>query len=126
MSTIAYTVENAKPGVRVVTWASMGVNDVGVGFVSAMYADKTIQAYSGAWNSSTVVVEGTNETSNPSNWEHLHKVDTSTMTLSDVAGDRLEQILENPYQIRPRISGGTGSITVKLLVATPMEYNRAE
>ena len=79
------------------------------------YSDKTIQLY-GNFDTGTATLQGANDTSSPT-WATLHKPDGNNLTMT-AAG--INQILENPYQIRVVMTSGGAScaVTAVLIVST--------
>lgn len=99
--------------VDVRTWVVTGAGaDDGQPYVSYLRPDKTIQLIAADFSSTTVVIEGSND---GTNWEALTDADGNpcSFTSADIVFVR-----ESPFYLRPRASGGTGSITVILVAAT--------
>ncbi len=121
MATVTHTAQNPIGGVVVVTWSGMQNGDVGDGVVSAMFADKSVQASGTFGVGGTAVLEGSTAVSGPS-WALLNDPLGNPINLTAVT--QVKEVLENPYQIRPRISGGDGStsMTVQLCMSTPTLY----
>lgn len=114
----AYTVENTHGGVRIVTWSLTTADGTGTQLIAPMYADKSIQVY-GTFGGTTVIIEGSND-SGASTFFTLNDPQGNALSLTSATG---EQILENTYLVRPRLSGGAGAtVTVKLLLSTPTEF----
>ena len=118
MAVIGYTADNTVAGVRVITWASMAVSDTGTPFICAMYADRTVQVHGNFSVGGNVIMEGTNQPTGPSIYATLNDPLGNTVSISTA---KVQQILENTFYIRPRISAGDAStsLTVRLLVSTP-------
>lgn len=106
-------------GVVVYRWV-LDAGDTGKPVVAPHYPDKTVQVDNGAgsYGDSTVTIQGTLEVSeSPTLWQTLN--DPSSTALSAIAADKIEGVLENVYQIRPSVSGTTGSnIEVYLMINT--------
>ena len=121
MATREYTVENLIGGIKVVTWTGLLNGDVGKPFVSPQFADKCVQTEGDFGVGGACEIEGTNYTT-PGNYRTLNDPQGNPLS---VLTPKVEQILENPYQLRPRVSSGDGTtdLTVKLLVSTPTAYD---
>ena len=121
MATVGYTVENLIGGVKVVTWTPFtSANLDGAPFVCGQWADKCVQVY-GTFDSATVTMQGTNDTTGGT-YATLNDPQGNALTFT-VA--KIEQVLENSYQVRPLVSGAgaSASVTVKMLVSTPTSYD---
>ncbi len=85
-------------------------------------ADKSVQVLGNFGTSGNIQVQGTNNPAQASENAAFASTDYSLLNDAqgnalDLANTRIEQILENPYWIRPRVSAGTGvSVTVYLCV----------
>lgn len=76
------------------------------------HADKTIQVY-GTFGSGTLTLEGANHPTSPT-WAALTNQGDNTIALT-AAG--IELVSQNPYQIRPNLTGSTdATITVIIVV----------
>lgn len=106
-------------GVVVYKWV-LNAGDTGTPVVAPHYPDKTVQVDNGAgsYGDSTVTIQGTLEVSaSPTLWQTLN--DPNGTALSAIAADKIEGILENVYQIRPSVSGTTGTnLEVYLMINT--------
>lgn len=114
MATISIVPTKISRGSHKWAWPAMGDADVGEPLGpdggGIAFADKTVQI-EGAFDSATVVIQGSND---GTNW----------FTLTNPAGadistgvDTLEAILENPIYIRPSTSGGLGSAVINVILS---------
>jgi acetylornithine/succinyldiaminopimelate/putrescine aminotransferase len=111
MATIDYTLEEIEGGrAVVVTWAALGNADNGQAFDWASYSDRSAHI-AGTFGGATVVMEGSNTTSN-----YVTSTDTLGNAVS-VTSLGLKQINEIVRRIRPRTSGGTGTAVTVTMVA---------
>jgi hypothetical protein len=100
---------------KVYQWTITTTNQDGAPvIIRGKYADKSIQAF-GTWGTTpTLKFQGTNEVVTPANWYNLNDPQGSEISL---AADKIEQVLENTYQVRPYLPAGTGTtLTVILCV----------
>jgi len=109
MST-AFTVEIISAEVSKVKWANIPLNGTGDPVWFPHMADKCIQVI-GTWGGATLLIEGSLD---GINFETLNDPFGAALSFS---GNKLKQVLEDPYVVRPRVSGGDGttSLTVYLL-----------
>lgn len=98
----------AQQGVLQTVWTPMGNADTGTPDQLSRWPQKSVQ-FGGTFGGATVVLEGSDD-------------GTTYATVKDVAGTSVSatsaarfDVLDVPYHIRPRTSGGTGTaITVTL------------
>ena len=99
-------------GVIAVQWTSWAGTTTGIPLTLAAYPDKTVAAH-GTWGGATLVVEGSMD-------------GTNYFTLNDSRGegnaisltaDNIVTILENPYYVRCKPTGGTGTALTVTIVA---------
>lgn len=121
MATRDYTVENLIGGVKVVTWTGLLNGDVGAPFISAQFADKCVQVEGSFGVGGTCEIEGTNYTSGPT-YRTLNDPQGNALSVTSA---KVEQVLENPYMVRPRVSAGDGNtnLVLKLVATTPTQYD---
>lgn len=115
MATIQPTVtEFNRARTRRVSWAGLTNVDDGAPIDWSAHSDKSVQVI-GTFGGATVVIQGSNDLENPTNWTTL--TDLLGNALSFTAAG-LEQITENTCWIRPVCSGGAGptSVTVQMLL----------
>lgn len=109
--------------VEVWTWSGLvgSTNDTGRPVRFAKYSDKCLHVYGGTWGGSTFTLQGSNDSrADPDDAGHASAVwidltDAQGNTISKTA-DSIEQVLENPLWIRPRLTGGTGTGIVATLL----------
>ena len=108
-------------GLKLVRWAGLGASDTGQPFVVAQYSDKTVQWVS--TGGSGITIQGSLDSSvdsagnpNTTDWETLN--DPQGNAMSAVTADKIENILEHCYQIRPSCGAGVSGATVWLLLAS--------
>lgn len=118
MAEIGYTIlvtGQEHRGVGLVRWAGMGNGDVGKPFVFPGHPDRSVHVKGTYGAGGTVVLEGS-----------LEVAPESYCTLNDPQGnplsfslEKIEQVLENATNIRPRVSAGdeTTSLDVYLLMS---------
>lgn len=127
MATRSFTVEmpvhangSNSPGAMIVTWTGLLTGDDGAPFVMPFKQNKSVQVF-GAFSGASIVIEGTNQqayTTVPAviagrtyaqlNDPHANALD---FTLA-----KIEQVLENPNAIRPRVVGGDGNTTLTVVM----------
>lgn len=116
MSTAWTAVGTAWDGqtVKVVRW-TLDAGETGDPFVVAAYSDKTVQ-----WvntGGSGITIQGSLDPDQAtSDWETLN--DPQGNPLSAVVTDKIENILEHTYQLRPVAGAGVSGATVWLLLAS--------
>jgi len=99
--------------IKVFIWTLTTADPTGDPLVLPTAADKTVQAY-GAFGSGTLTLQGANHPSSPT-WATL--TDQVDNNLSFTDNTKIEVVAQNPFQIRPVLTGSTGaSITVLLVV----------
>ena len=104
-------------GTRIITWAGLDSDDSGSPYACvAHYPDKVVQI-TGTFDTTTIVIEGTLDTGDSPVYFTLTDPQGNAISKTAAAG---EQILENVYKIRPRVTAGGAStdLTVKLLLTT--------
>jgi hypothetical protein len=104
-------------GVRVFKWASLTeTNNTGEPIPAAYLADKSVHVR-GTWGTGGhAAIQGSNEADvAPASANYTILADPQGNSI-DLTADKIEQILENPYWIRPAITAGTGvNLTVWLV-----------
>jgi len=103
-------------GTRVVRWTLPAVNDTGRPYPSIAMSDKTVQVT--GLSTSTLTIQGTNQ---------IDPASATYATLSDPGGtalaltvDGMKLIAENPYQIRPILTGGANTnVVVRIAMKDP-------
>lgn len=115
------------PGCLGVKWVGLANGDDGAPFVCSHRADKCVMAYGTPGAAPHILIEGTNEQVYGPDGSALGAptyvtlVDPSSAALDFITSPRIEQVLENPLAIRPRVSAGDGTTnwTVTMIVASP-------
>lgn len=106
-------VSNVHDRIKIFQWTLTTADATGSALVIPSHADKTVQAY-GTWGSGTLTIQGANHPSSPT-WATL--TDQIDNALSFTDDTKIEVIAQNPYQIRPVLTGSTGAtVTVVLVV----------
>lgn len=136
MATIPFTVAiptyahggNA-PSSFIVTWGPMANGDDGKPFVCPNRADKSIQVLGTFGAGGNAKIEGTNKQAYNPDGSAIALVTADYATLNDpqanaldVTAAKIEQVLENPNAIRPRITAGDGTtaLTIIMVVSAPV------
>lgn len=96
--------------VAVTTWDAMAQNDDGEPVRLAVYSDRSIQLI-GTFGGASVTIGGSND---GINYHALNDTSGSPLTLTDAA---LKQIVELPVFIKPRVFGGDGTTSIKVVLA---------
>lgn len=121
MATIPFTWEE-KFGVGTyvdrIRWTGLqgATSDVGDPLIVAgTLTDKCVQLI--GVTGPTVVLEGTNADPVDNVWETL--TNPAEVLINDAITPKLQQILQNPYAIRPRVAGAAANISVVLIMRRP-------
>ena len=102
-------------GVRIVRWVGLTNADTGEPVVVGAYQDKSVQFIDMDGNG--VTIQGSLDTDPAtSDWETLN--DPQGGALSAVVADKLENILEHVYQLRPLAGASLTSGTILLLLGS--------
>jgi len=106
-------VEKALGGkVKLIMWEGLLNGDTGAWYrnIGARYADKSAHVFGTFGTGGKLAVQGSNQLENI----------TSNPTLNDAQGnvlemltEKIEQILENPVNIRPAVTAGDGTTNLK-------------
>jgi hypothetical protein len=114
MATATYEVLHNSVRVKVVKWVLTDANPDGQPFVFAgRMPDKSVHVFGTFGSGGTVKFQGTNEVTSPTSWLSLNDPQGNELSISAAA--KIEEILENTYQVRPYLSAGTGvTLTVIL------------
>jgi len=103
-----------KNSVLVMFWLALGDDDTGKPLEVSTFSDKTVHMF-GTIGGATISIEGSNDPrANPTHPSHASAqwqilTDPAGNIISTTADNKLEQILENPWWIRPITSGGSGT-----------------
>ena len=118
MAAFEYLLQESR--IQVIQWTLTTADPTGDPYIlSARFPDKTVHMF-GTFGGSTVVMRGSNEiVAAPTSWLTLH--DPTVAGLISLAEDGIKQILENPYQISPALTGGAGAtVRVILCLSVPV------
>lgn len=96
--------------VAVTTWAGMLADDDGEPVRLAVYSDRSIQV-AGTFGGASVTIGGSND---GVTYHALHDTQGNAMTLTEGA---LQQIVELPVFLKPRVFGGDGTTQIKVILA---------
>lgn len=114
MATRKVVVDYPAPGVMRATWDALTTNgDVGQVLNAVGWADKTVHVSGTYGTSGTPLIEGSND---ETNYDTLTAADPATIDLSFTSGTNVKAILQNPLAIRPRLSDGTGTISISVII----------
>lgn len=96
--------------VAVTTWAPLAADDDGEPVRLAVYSDRAIQL-TGVFGGASVTIGGSND---GETYHALHDTSGATMTLTE---GNLQQIVELPIYIKPRVFGGDGTTNLKVILS---------
>lgn len=96
--------------VAVTTWATLLAGDDGEPVRLAVYSDRSIQV-SGEFGGASVTIGGSND---GETYHALHDTSGNVMTLTE---GKLQQIVELPIYIKPRVFGGDGTTALKVVMS---------
>lgn len=119
-------VRNAIEGaaVTIVRWANLNAGDTGQPYVVGLYSDKTIQT-DGSTLGSGITIEGTIDPREVDSqdgavlgigWNTLN--DPQGNSLGGIIDQRLEEILEHCYAIRPNCAAGVSGANVYMMLSS--------
>ena len=96
--------------VAVTTWANLLADDDGEPVRLAVYSDRSIQV-AGTFGGASVTIGGSND---GETYHALHDTSGNVMTLTE---GKLQQIVELPIYLKPRIFGGDGTTLIKVVMS---------
>lgn len=96
--------------VSVTTWANLLADDDGEPVRLAVYSDRSIQV-AGTFGGASVTIGGSND---GETYHALHDTSGNVMTLTE---GKLQQIVELPIYLKPRIFGGDGTTLIKVVMS---------
>lgn len=96
--------------VAVTTWSSMAANDDGEPVRLAVYSDRSIQV-AGTFGGASVTIGGSND---GETYHALTDTQGNALTLTSAA---LKQIVELPIFLKPRVFGGDGTTSLKVVLS---------
>ena len=124
MATAGYTIVYESAALKIIKWNLKHVTAPpfdereGAPYVfSGRYPEKSVQVY-GTFSTGVVKLEGSNEVvAAPTSWVSLNDPNGNELTFA-TATKRIEEVLENPMQIRPNMTtlAADVDITVLLLI----------
>ena len=101
-----------------IVWGPAVGGDTATGVLVAHFADKSF-AIEGTFGTSTVTIQGSNDSTNGTDGVWFGLVDPQGPAISKTA-NAIEQVLENPLWIRPTFGAGTGTaLNATLTCTTP-------
>src|SRR5512139_3355118 len=103
-------------GAMLIKWPDLANGDTGQPFRCPHYTDKAVQISGTFGAGGNCRIQGAHDPDSPT-WATLNDAQGNAL---DVGLAKIEQVLENVYQIQPNITAGDGTtaLTVHLLVAT--------
>ena len=108
MGTITPLFTNPVRGITKVVWSALNDGDTALAERLPHMAEKSVQV-DVTDGSPTCIIEGSND-----NTTFTGLNDPAVAPLS-FTSDGLDEILENPEYIRPRVSSGSGTVTVTII-----------
>lgn len=101
-------------GVKLIKWPGLAQGDTGAPYKRPHQNDRSVHVKGTFGAAGAVVIEGSNELS-PASYATLNDPQGNILSIS---AEKIEAVLENVLNIRPRISGGdvTTSIDVYMLL----------
>lgn len=99
---------NELPHARLVTWSGLLNGDDGNPYEGAEFADRTAQVTGTFGASGSIQLEGSNDGTN-----YAVLADPQGNALTFTTG-RIEQVLELPRYVRPRVTAGDGTTALAL------------
>ena len=117
------------PSALIVTWSGLLNGDDGAPFVCPNRADKSVQLLGTLGAGGNARIEGSNKQAYNADGTSAGLVTADYTTLNDPQANaldmtslKMEQVLENPNCVRPRITAGDGTtnLTVVMVVSAPM------
>lgn len=96
--------------VAVTTWAPMAADDDGEPVRLAVYSDRAIQI-AGTFGGASITIGGSND---GETYHALTDAQGNTLTLTSAA---LKAIIELPVYLKPRVFGGDGTTSLKVVLS---------
>jgi hypothetical protein len=107
-------------GVRVIKWADMANGDVGLPYTAPQYPDKSVQVTGTPGTGCACSIQGSNVANGTPAYFILTDAQGNSLTFDSTAvtANKIEQVVENTWQIRPVVTAGdvNTSVTVRLLI----------
>lgn len=127
MATRPYTVDSSMSrggATKCVTWTGLLNGDTGAPIQLSEWSEKTFQTFGTFGAGGTVVIEGSNEATNPTNWSPIsNRQGTTPFAMSSTTQINTSQ--DRPIWIRPRVSAGDGTTSLTVAMAAH-RFNIAE
>ena len=127
MAVIAWTkVDPPSPnqpvtGVIIIQWILPASGDSGVPYLAPQYSGKVVQISGTAGAGDIILMEGSLDPGASPGFGTLHDPQGNDISLvtADITAKKLEQVLEDCYQIRPRMTAGTAvNVVIQLMITT--------
>jgi hypothetical protein len=93
-------------------WSSLQLNDDGAALELPGLADKTVQVYGTFGGGGKVILEGACDPTIIT-WVPIHDPQGNALEFISAG---IEQILENPLKIRPRVTAGDGTTSLTVVI----------
>jgi hypothetical protein len=97
---------------RLIVW-TLASNESGDPVQFTEFSDKCVQVSGSFSGGAAVLIEGSNDLTSPTTWTTITDPQANALSKTSAA---IEQILETPMWIRPRISGGDGSTAIRIAI----------
>jgi hypothetical protein len=94
-------------------WEGLTDGDVGEPILLPGFADKTVQVKGNFGTGASVTIEGSNDVMGSPTYAALADAQGNVLSITIA---KIEVILENPYLIRPNVSGGGGSVNLTVSI----------
>jgi hypothetical protein len=116
MATVPPQTSSVARGVRETIWASLGNTDDGGPLIAPDFPRKSIHVL-GTWGAGgELTLEGSNQQTITA-YQPVHDRQGNAIVLSAAAPD-IEDVVENPRALRPRVSGGDGTTDLTVIVVS--------
>jgi hypothetical protein len=113
MATVSFTPDNTHRAGRTIVWAALTTTNAdGSALEPLEFADISIQVLGTFGAGGTLLIEGSNEVT-PTTWATLNDPQGNALS---VTAAKIEQLLEVPRWIRPRVSAGDGTTSLTVNV----------
>jgi hypothetical protein len=116
------------PGALIITWTGLLNGDDGAPYTIPNRADKSVQVFGTFGAGGSCRVEGTNQQAFTPDGTAIGSLTYAALNdpqgnVLDVTAAKIEQVLENPNAIRPRVTAGDGttSLTVVMVVTSVLK-----
>ena len=99
------------PRVHRATWLDLGQGDSGAAYSGSWISDKSVQVTGNFSAAAACTIEGSND--GGTTWKVLTDFQGNPLIFSAAS---MEQIAENPVDMRPTISNGDGSTSINVYI----------